>query len=753
MIKKRISYKEVAVFLTSTFFCFLLSSTFKDYGFLSLSFYISLSYLGFNLFLGGLSFVISLLFINSLSHFILGFVACAFLSIIFWIYKKKNKKPNAELIVYSAISLSLFLFIKELDLTYKLISFVLSILAVFVFISALRVIFIKNFNYKINTDEKLCLSVLVILLEFGFINSLSFLVLKSINIFIILSSLTLLKDKSSFHIITVLSIAPCFFEGSLNPLSLYVILGVVANVFIKNSKLLSCFLIILTDLTFMLFSPLYPNFYYMDIFYTIAPVCLFLFIPNNAFEEIKLKISSYKDKVLTKQSITRIRSSIAGKLFLISDVFSEMQQSFGYLKNSTSSNDDLLFKMCDEIVFNVCEKCPSYSKCKRKSGFIREELYKIFSVGIAKNRVSLIDLTKHFTENCGFINGIICEMNALITKYREKVKENDDLFSGKQLLQLQSQGVSEVLKGLALDFSKSLNFNSELERKISENLHRNGIVFNEILIFGSLDNIEINLILNNKFINDSELLNGVSEVLGKSYSVISKTSVSYNVSSITLKASPVIDVAFGLSFTKKDGSTISGDTHSLLKIDEGKFLVALSDGMGSGRVANSTSTTAISLIESLYKVGLDSNLILNMVNKVLTLNTDDNFSAIDILSVNLFSLTADFIKIGAPYSFILTDSCVKIVEGNSLPLGILDDLTPNSCTFSLEEGSSVIMMTDGVSDAFSSSTDLIDFLRTLDNRNPQNVTDTILKHALNLQSDIAKDDMTVLCIRVFKKAS
>ena len=142
-----------------------------------------------------------------------------------------------------------------------------------------------------------------------------------------------------------------------------------------------------------------------------------------------------------------------------------------------------------------------------------------------------------------------------------------------------------------------------------------------------------------------------------------------------------------------------------------------------------------------------------MVNKILALNTDDNFSAMDVLTVNLFDLTADFVKIGAPYSFILSDSAIKIVEGSSLPLGILDDLSPTGCTLTLQEGCMVIMITDGVSDAFGSSTDLVDFLRTLDNRNPQYVADCIINKALNADRNVPKDDMSVLAVRIFKKVS
>ena len=315
-------------------------------------------------------------------------------------------------------------------------------------------------------------------------------------------------------------------------------------------------------------------------------------------------------------------------------------------------------------------------------------------------------------------------MNSLIGKYKEKVKESEDVLTGKELIKMQSEGVAGVLKGMAFDFSKTLSYSPEQEYTIGDLLHKKGIPFSEIMVLGEGDFSEINLVLDNDIISTTELLKTIDLATARTNSIVSKTAISAKTSAITIKKSPVIDAAFGLSISTKFGSTSSGDTHSLEKIDEGKFLIALSDGMGSGVKAQNTSATAISLIESFYKAGLDSNLILSMVNKVLALNTDDNFSAMDIVSINLFNLTADFIKIGAPYSFILTDNSIKIIEGTSLPLGILDDLSPTGCSAELIEGSTVIMFTDGISDAFGSSTDLIDFLRTLDNKNPQEITDS-----------------------------
>jgi stage II sporulation protein E len=175
--------------------------------------------------------------------------------------------------------------------------------------------------------------------------------------------------------------------------------------------------------------------------------------------------------------------------------------------------------------------------------------------------------------------------------------------------------------------------------------------------------------------------------------------------------------------------------------------------MGSGEQALKTSGTAVSHIESFYKAGIDGESVLGMVNKILTIGAEESFSAIDILTVNLFNLSCDFVKIGSPSSYLITDKSIRIIEGNTLPLGILDDLKPTAVSLPLTEGATVLMVTDGVSDAFGSSTDIISYLKTLKSLNPQKLADDVLNYALKQENGKPKDDMTAVCIRIFKKAS
>ena len=155
--------------------------------------------------------------------------------------------------------------------------------------------------------------------------------------------------------------------------------------------------------------------------------------------------------------------------------------------------------------------------------------------------------------------------------------------------------------------------------------------------------------------------------------------------------------------------------------------------------------------ESFYKAGLKSYLILNTVNKLLSINTEDTFTALDVSIVDLVNCSADFIKYGSPYGFIVGDNGIKIVEGNSLPLGIIEELKPSVCNTPLTDGDMIVLVTDGVSDAFSSSSEVIDFLRTVSAKNPQTLANELLSHAIKLNDGDKKDDMTVLAVRVFKR--
>ena len=284
-----------------------------------------------------------------------------------------------------------------------------------------------------------------------------------------------------------------------------------------------------------------------------------------------------------------------------------------------------------------------------------------------------------------------------------------------------------------------------------ENLFKAGFIVTELLLYGEEDRLSASIIICMDEFSLIELQSVVSKTLNTEMEIETKNQVNEQKTYILLKKANDYDAVFGIAKAVKDGSTKSGDTHALTKISSDKVLVALSDGMGSGLDAENVSSTSLSLIESFYKAGLNDSLILDTVNKLLSINTEDFFTALDISVIDLKKCSADFIKYGAPYGFIVNENGIKIVEGSSLPLGIIDGLKPSIATTELNDGDMIVLITDGISDAFNNSGAIIDFLRTLPAKNPQTLADEMLNKAISLNDNQVKDDMTALAVRVFKK--
>jgi stage II sporulation protein E len=136
---------------------------------------------------------------------------------------------------------------------------------------------------------------------------------------------------------------------------------------------------------------------------------------------------------------------------------------------------------------------------------------------------------------------------------------------------------------------------------------------------------------------------------------------------------------------------------------------------------------------------------------------------LDIAAVDLNSGEAEFVKIGAPVSFIIRGKECIVLEGEGLPLGILESVKPTVCHEQLQSGDMLVFMSDGVTEAFHSTPDLCEYIGTLSPLNPQALADNLLSEALHrthptsnsapeaLQNSTPspEDDMTILCVRLF----
>lgn len=202
-----------------------------------------------------------------------------------------------------------------------------------------------------------------------------------------------------------------------------------------------------------------------------------------------------------------------------------------------------------------------------------------------------------------------------------------------------------------------------------------------------------------------------------------------------------INIMSSVAFCPKQGESISGDSFIYLPVANDKFLVALSDGMGSGAEAYRHSHATIEMLEQFLSAGLDKHNAIKMINSVLLLNkSDETFATIDVFILDLFSGTAEFLKIGAASSYIKNKEGVFEVSSCSLPAGILGDVDVETMVFKNMTDSYIVMLSDGaeqIDDLW-----VADFLRDQKNISPKILADQILKTARARNG--GKDDITVV---------
>ena len=709
----------------------------------------------FSIIISPLLFLLSLIVLGGSGFLLAGGISSALLVMIMLIYKSFYRTPKFEVCAYLVAALVAFIFIgdttKQVSLEKRVFCSIISVALCFFLMIANKAVTKKGLKFKLGFEEILSIALIVAVFGVGVCNLTTPSVWKVISIFIILTVCYLYRTGIATIVSAVLGISLSVYFLDINFISLYLLTAIVAECLSPISRYLSAIAMPICDYVIEILFGVYGGYTLAEFLPALIGVGLFCLIPTKPLASVKERLYSFREKQLVRQSINRNRVALSGRLYDLSAVFSEMASAFNSFNNNFPSEDkskELIEKQLRDL---VCKECAHNSRCKKYNDSLKIGFYKLVDIGFAKGRISLIDLPKEIGDVCFHPNDIIFSVNKSLADYRAIMLDRINIKNGRDLLASEAIGISEILRGLALETGTLIKYHTRLERALSTALFKKGYLIEELLVYGEAERISVSMVVVMKEFSIDGISATVSKSLNADMIITEKTEISPDKCFLFLKKSPLYDVVFGLSSAVKDNSATSGDTHSVLRLNNNKFMLALSDGMGSGKTANDISSASLSLIESFYKAGLSSELILNTVNKLLAINTEDSFTALDVAIIDLNNCAADFIKYGSPYGFIIGKSGIKIVEGNTLPLGIIDELKPSICSTCLEAGNMVVLVSDGISDSFDSSSAFIDFLREMPSKNPQTLADEILKKAISLSSGEKRDDMTVLAVRLYKR--
>ena len=678
----------------------------------------------------------------------------------FFICEKKGRAVKGEcvLLLAAACALFLWLFGRYVYADYAKAAVVAAAMFAlcFVFAGAMRCL-LRAGTRRPAPEEPVFVAGAVTATGIGLYNCAGAYVYEAAALLALLLCCAVLADGNAVFCALTLALPPCICQSAaaaspeLAACALFSLYAAAALCFLRAGKIPAALAVFLANVAVRYLlrlpqagspaEPLTAAGFYLELLVPLIPCLLFLLLPQRWTEALSRRLRRYSERPLVRASIDRSRQLAAEKLFDAAGAFRETENAFAVLGSDEEKGDEGRAFLLGSVREEVCGGCEKADSCAAKG----EPLEKLTAAGCMKGRVNLIDLPAALSAQCAQPQALLFSLNKALAEYRRGALEEENAAAGRRLLAEQAHGMAEALKKLALGLCAPAGSDPERERELRRALERAGVRCEETLIGGG----EV-YILSEGNAPRERILAAAEEVLGCPAVLAAKHPIDAERYAWILHRAPAMDAAFGTASVTKEGETACGDTCSVVRIDERTFLCALSDGMGSGDYARRISDCSLSLIESLYRAGLDGDTVLSAVNRLLAFNREESFACADIATVNLDTGRADIVKIGSPVGFILREDRLEALEGDSLPLGILDGVRPAVLARTLSEGDILLFISDGVLSAFGSAADLADYLCRGRPSNPQALADELIAEA-GRRAGSAQDDMTALAVRLFAR--
>ena len=216
-----------------------------------------------------------------------------------------------------------------------------------------------------------------------------------------------------------------------------------------------------------------------------------------------------------------------------------------------------------------------------------------------------------------------------------------------------------------------------------------------------------------------------------------------------------MEVQIAVAKVNKYASSESGDTLEVVERPNGGLSVVLADGQTSGRGAKAVSMMVVRRVIGLLAEGVRDGAAARAASD--TLYTDKNAKVsctLNIASIDLETGTVVLSRNNPSPLFICHNDQIDCIETESSPLGVRRDIKPVINEVEIRPGLIIVMYTDGLTHAGKRRGQPMDVCNAIQamledqDPTPQELADSLLAHAVNLDEGRPADDVSVVVLKV-----
>ena len=433
----------------------------------------------------------------------------------------------------------------------------------------------------------------------------------------------------------------------------------------------------------------------------------------------------------------------------ISEAFTSLSEMFYNLSDRFRRPGTLdLRRLCDGSFDAFCADCPNKGTCwGLEYSETLSNVNELIAALHTRGKVTGEELDEHFLHRCNRMEGILDRINRDCARLTGEMLRNNRT----EILAMDYESAAKIINDALEEDDGEYRFDPELERKISEYLGDAGVDAGGVSVHGNrrrrilIRGVEIEHAKVTFETMRSDLGEMCNSELGKPI-----FEVENNVSTMILQAKRKIAVTGAQNNVSADGG-VSGDSVNLFSNKKDYFYALISDGMGAGREAAFTSTLCSVFMEKMLRAGNRAGTSLRMLNHMIASRGADSTrecsSTIDLLELDLMTGEGNFIKSGAAPSFVIRGGVVRRIQAGTVPIGILCTLDAEECHFALQEGDTVVLISDGILVSDPDCEWITSYLASVGELTPEEIVYRICLRAAEREEH---DDCSAIALRITK---
>jgi stage II sporulation protein E len=490
----------------------------------------------------------------------------------------------------------------------------------------------------------------------------------------------------------------------------------------------------------------------------VSAVLLFLLLPSSLIYRVDAAGGTGRQELLASQNLRKIAKT---RMKIFSESFLKLSKTLDTItEKQTKLKQKEINRIFEDISEKLCKNCDNCNDCwENKFQQTYQAACVMFDVAEKKGIIGKEDIPANFLVDCISVDEFIVETNRGFEIAKLNHIWQSRISESREVIAEQLKEVSSVIQDVTGDIYEAAEVARSEEERVARRLRSEHILTRDITIFERGDKRkEIYLSAacrSGRCITAKEAALVLTDALGVRIKVseASKSVITKDYENFIFVEDTKFKILTGVARAMKEN--VSGDNFSVLKLETGEMMIALSDGMGTGKDAGEESETVMALLEQMIEAGFKAETAIKLINSSLVLKSDrQTFSTIDLSIINLYTGMCEFIKIGAAAAFIKRENWVETISSTTLPIGMFGNVDYDTITKKLYEGDIIIMVTDGVLDCIEGDNKeafMEQMIMELKSQNPQEIANRILDRTLSQSNYVPMDDMTVITAGIWLK--